>query len=173
LNEPFIGYLTCMILRRVARPMLASIFVWGGVNALRNLEHHTKTAEPFLTRTVGSVVDDSPDPATVVKVDAVAKIVAGLAFGLGRFPRLSALVLTGSLVPTTLATHAFWEFENPQERATQQLQFLKNLGLVGGLLLASADTHGKPSLGWRARRGAAKVGARAQELTEAVGSRLS
>ncbi len=34
----------------------------------------------------------------------------------------------------------------------QQLQFTKNMGLLGGALLAVVDTDGKPGLGWRARR---------------------
>jgi hypothetical protein len=29
------------------------------------------------------------------------------------------------------------------------MHFLKNLGLLGGLLLAAADTQGKPSIGYR------------------------
>jgi hypothetical protein len=32
------------------------------------------------------------------------------------------------------------------------MHFLKNLGLLGGLLLAAADTEGRPSIGWRAER---------------------
>ena len=37
-----------VILRRVARPLLATIFVTGGINALRHAEGHAKAAEPFL-----------------------------------------------------------------------------------------------------------------------------
>jgi uncharacterized membrane protein YphA (DoxX/SURF4 family) len=90
----------------------------------------------------------------MVKIDALVKIGAGAALALGKLPRLSAALLAASLVPTTLAGHPFWELDDPKERSAQRIQFLKNLGLLGGLLLASADTEGKPSLGWRARRGA-------------------
>jgi len=34
---------------------------------------------------------------------------------------------------------------------------LKNVGLLGGLLLAAVDTSAAPSLGWRARRAARRV----------------
>ena len=59
--------------------------------------------------------------------------------------------MAGSLVPTTLAGHAFWEKSDPKERATHRTQFLKNVGLIGGALLAAVDTDGKPGLAWRAR----------------------
>jgi putative oxidoreductase len=144
-----------MILRRVARPLLGAIFVYGGINALRNLEHHAQAAKPFLDKTVGKAADKLPEqvptePDAVVRADALVKIGAGLALGFGFLPRLAALLLTGSLVPTTLAGHRFWELEDPQERSAQQIQFLKNLGLLGGLILAATDTGGRPGLRWRA-----------------------
>ena len=60
-------------------------------------------------------------------------------------------------MPTTLAGHRFWEHEDPKERFGQLSHFLKNLGLLGGLLLAAVDTEGKPSVGYRARRAAHKA----------------
>lgn len=50
-------------------------------------------------------------------------------------PRLAAAGLIGCLVPTTLVGHAFWKAGDEAARRTQQTQFLKNLGLLGGLLL--------------------------------------
>ncbi len=170
-----------MILRRVARPLLAAIFVSGGIEMLRNPKPHIQAAEPLLDKTAGQVRDKLPeqvptDAETLVKLDAAVKIGAGVALGLGRFPRLSAFLLAGSLVPTTAATHRYWEYEDPQERAAQQIHFLKNLGLLGGLMLAAADTHGKPSLSWRAKRAARtasnKVGAKVGDATDSVRSIL-
>jgi putative oxidoreductase len=163
-----------MILRRMARPLLASVFVSGGVNALRQLEQHVAVAKPFLGRTVGKAADALPDqvptePETVVKLDALVKIGAGTLLALGKLPRLAALMLAASLVPTTLAGHRFWELDDPKERSAQLIQFLKNLGLLGGLLLASADTHGKPSLGWRARHAAHDLTKAAVEPVKQLG----
>ncbi|WP_020663808.1 DoxX family protein [Amycolatopsis benzoatilytica] len=159
-----------MILRRVARPLLASIFVSGGIGALRDTQGHAKAVEPFLTSTFdkveGMVPDQIPrDPATLVRIDAAVKIGAGLALASGKMPRLAALALLGSLVPTTLAAHRFWEAKDPGEKQNQQVQFFKNASLAGGLLLAAGDTEGKPSLGWRARRAAKKAGKRAEKLS--------
>ncbi|TVT11951.1 DoxX family protein [Amycolatopsis bartoniae] len=141
--------------------MLASIFIYGGINALRHAEGHAEVAKPLLDKTVGQQQDKLPDqvptdPVTLVKIDAGVKIVAGTALAFGKFPRLSSLALVGSLVPTTAAGHAFWEAKDA-DKQEQIIHFLKNVGLVGGLLIAAADTEGKPSLGWRARRAAAKT----------------
>ena len=160
-----------MILRRVARPLLASIFVFGGIGALRDTQGHAKAAEPFLTETFdkveGLVPDQVPrDPATLVRIDAAVKIGAGLALASGKAPRLAAVALLGSLVPTTLAAHRFWQLTDPAEKQAQQIQFVKNASLAGGLLLAASDTAGKPSLGWRARRAAKKAGKRADKLAK-------
>ena len=161
-----------MILRRVARPLLAAVFVSSGITTLRNPAPPTMAAEPVLDNTVGRVRDSLPeqaptDPETLVKLDATVKIGAGLALGFGKFPRLAALLLAGSLVPTT-AVHRFWDLEDPKQRTEQQIHFLKNLGLLGGLLIAAADTHGKPSLTWRGKRAARKAGGRIHGAMDAV-----
>ena len=42
------------------------------------------------------------------------------------------------LVPVTLAGHPFWE-KNGDEKTGEQIQFFKNLGLIGGLLVVALD----------------------------------
>ncbi len=172
-----------MILRRAARPMLAAIFISGGIEALRSPQAHARAAKPVL-EAVGPAVDQAvevapldlderPDDEMLVKIDAGVKIVAGTMLAFGKFPRLASTALAASLIPTTLAGHRFWEEDDPEVRAQQQIHFLKNVGLLGGLLIASADTQGKPSIGWRARKAAAQLsgqtstlGDSAAELTE-------
>ncbi len=148
-----------MIMRRIARPMLAAVFVSGGIETLRNPKPRIQAAEPVLDKTVGQLEDKLPDEIptdaeSLVKLDAAVKIGAGLALALGRFPRLASLLLAASLVPETVAGHRFWEHEDRQERARQRFHFLTNVGLLGGLLIAAGDTHGKPSVAWRAKHAA-------------------
>lgn len=50
-------------------------------------------------------------------------------------PKLAAAGLIGCLAPTTVVGHPFWKEESEAARGAQQTQFLKNLGLLGGLLL--------------------------------------
>ena len=60
------------ITRLLARPMLASIFVVGGINALRNAEAHAAKAKPVTDRVVPlaqKAVPQAPiptDPQTLV-----------------------------------------------------------------------------------------------------------
>jgi putative oxidoreductase len=134
------------MVHRLARLLLAAIFVFSGVDTLRHPQKRVDTATPFLESLAKKVGDSLPekvptDPDTLVKLDAGVKVAAGLGLALGRFPRLSALVLAADLIPTTLAGHPFWEHEDPTVHAAQRTQFLKNLGLMGGLLIAV--THSK------------------------------
>ena len=100
----------------------------------------------------------------MVRAHGAVEVVAGSTLALGIAPRLSALTLLGALVPTTVAGHPFWEEEEPSTRGAQQVQFLKNLAIVGGLLLAAVDTAGRPSVGWWARRAAARGVERVEHL---------
>jgi uncharacterized membrane protein YphA (DoxX/SURF4 family) len=70
-----------------------------------------------------------------VQFIGVVQVVAGTALALGVLPRLSALALAGSLVPTTLAGHRFWEARDDAARSQQTIQFLKNAAMMGGLLM--------------------------------------
>jgi uncharacterized membrane protein YphA (DoxX/SURF4 family) len=131
--------------RRIARPLLAAVFVSSGVDVLRDPESRAKLAEP-VTSKLAKPLGLPEDPLQLVKINAAVQVGAGVLLAVGKLPRLAALVLCGSIVPTTLAGHRFWEETEPARRAQQRVHFLKNLGLLGGLLLAAFDTAGKPSL---------------------------
>ncbi|MGW2340794.1 DoxX family protein [Streptomyces sp. NPDC001661] len=139
------------VLRKCARPMLAAAFVAGGLSTVRAPERVAPAAEPVAVP-VASRVPRLPDkPEQLVRINGAVHIGAGLLLAAGVVPRLAALALAGTLVPTTLAGHAWWKEEDPEQRAQQRTQFLKNLSLMGGLLITAADTHGKPSIAYRAR----------------------
>jgi uncharacterized membrane protein YphA (DoxX/SURF4 family) len=143
--------------------MLASTFVVGGVNVMRNSAAAAERAKPVtdqiveLSHKYAPSVPVPTDPKTLVRLNAGVQIAAGLALATGRAPRLSALALAGSVVPTTLAGHRFWEEEDPGARSGQQIHFFKNVSLLGGLLLAWVDTEGRPGVAWRARRAVGDV----------------
>jgi hypothetical protein len=61
------------------------------------------------------------------------------------------------VIPANLGAHMFWDEPDQQLKAEKRRGFLTDLSLLGGLIIASADTAGKPSLGWRGRRAARKV----------------
>jgi uncharacterized membrane protein YphA (DoxX/SURF4 family) len=151
-----------MLVRRIARPLLAAPFVYGGISTLRKPQDRVPGARPVVEKLAETADKQLPvqvprDVEQWVKADAAIKVAAGTLFGLGRLPRLTSLVLSASIVPTTLAGHRFWEHTDPTERFGQISNFLKNTGLLGGLLLAAVDTEGKPSVGYRARRAASRA----------------
>ena len=85
-----------------------------------------------------------------MRANGAVMVGAGSLLALGRLPRLASTVLAATLVPTTIAAHPYWQEQDPEVRARQSIQFLKNLGLLGGLLLAAVDTEGRPGLAYRA-----------------------
>ena len=160
-----------MLVRRIARPLLASSFVYGGIDTLRNPQSRVPGAKPIVEQIAKAADEQLPvevprDVEQWVKIDAGVKVGAGVLFALGWFPRLSALALAGSIVPTTLAGHRFWEDTDDEKKFSNQAHFLKNAGLLGGLLIAAVDTEGKPSTSWRVRRSADKAIAKAESRYE-------
>ena len=124
---------------RLARSLLASMFVSGGLDAVRHPEGKAKEAERVVAPLIRRFPGLPDDPETFVRANGAVDVVAGVLLALGRFRRLAALVLMASLVPTTYAGHRFWEEAGDESRAQQRVHFLKNLGLLGGLMLAATD----------------------------------
>src|SRR5438067_10071205 len=151
-----------MLTRRIARPLMAGIFIAGGIDVLRNPGPRVKRAEPVLN-SLSENLPVSDDPEQLVKLNGVVHIAFGSLLALNRLPRLSAAVLAASLVPTTAGGHRFWEEEDPQAKKMQQTHFLKNLAILGGLIIAATDTEGAPSLSWRAKRAAMRARKKASE----------
>jgi putative oxidoreductase len=106
-------------IRAVGRVALAAMFISGGADAL---------LEPVPL-----------DPELAVQANGAAMLAAGAALALGIRPRLAAAVLAGSLVPTTLAGHPYWQVEDPAARRQQRIHFFKNVGLFGGALLVLSE----------------------------------
>jgi len=158
------------LIRLIARPMLASMFVLGGLDAVRHASGKVPKAEkvtgrfPTLAEKIAPGLPVPTDPATLVRINGGVQVVAGLALATGRMPRLSALALAATLVPTTYAGHPFWEEQEKGARSAQRIQFFKNISMMGGLLLASVDTEGRPGVAWRARRAAKDVRREAKVL---------
>lgn len=137
-----------MLMRRLARPMLAATFVATGVASLRDPAVEQGRLVPLADR-LPYVPEDA---RTLARAVGGVQVGAGLLLAAGRFPRVCAAALAATLVPSTLARHRFWQEKDPQVRAEQATHLVKNVSLAGGLLIAAADTEGRPGLSWRARR---------------------
>ena len=138
-------------IRAVARPMLASMFVMGGIDSLRNPTDKAPAVDQ-VTEPIGEAVPQvrEMDNADLVRATGAAKVVGGSLLAIGKMPRLASAVLAATLVPTTMAAHRFWEEDDPAQKTNQQIHFFKNVSMLGGLMIAAMDTEGQPGLVWRA-----------------------
>ncbi|HEV7209030.1 MAG TPA: DoxX family protein [Mycobacteriales bacterium] len=143
--------------------MLASVFVTGGLDAARHPASKAPAAENVNASAIAESVGLS-STEQLVRANGIAQVVGGVCLATGRLPRLAALGLAASLVPTTAAGHRFWEADDAATKKMQQLHFLKNLSILGGLLIAAVDTGGKESVGH-------KVSRRTQAVVESLPTR--
>jgi uncharacterized membrane protein YphA (DoxX/SURF4 family) len=117
-----------LLLRLLSRPLLATPFVLGGLNSLRD-----PGPLPAAAGALGI-----PQPEVATRVTASTMITAGLAMGTGLAPVAGPAVLAGCLAGATVGVHRFWE-KDGHERIEHRNAFLTNIGLAGGLALSAAD----------------------------------
>lgn len=147
-----------MLLRRVARPMLASLFIYEGLDALRRPAPHVVTAREPAERGARLVGLKRPlserDLTLLVRVHGGLTVWAGLGLALGRSPRSSALLLAALSAPLALAQQPFTS--GPTPRGVRTEKFIRSVGAVGAALLAGVDREGKPGVAWRVERARAE-----------------
>src|SRR6201993_4826281 len=153
-----------MLIRRIARPLLSVVFVGQGVDSLLNPKPAAEAAAPAVDglRALPDPVGRSipSDPQVFAQMTAAVQIGGGLLLATGKAPRLASAALALTVLPANLGAHMFWSENDPQLKAQKRKDFMNDLSLVGGLMIASADTAGKPSLGWRGRRAAERLSER-------------
>ncbi|MEU0542234.1 DoxX family membrane protein [Nocardia sp. NPDC005978] len=139
-----------MAMRRLARPLLATAFVVDGLDALTDPQERAKAAADRVTQIQRRLPEQYaakvPDAGRIVRVNAAAQIGGGLLLALGRAPRLAAAILAVTVIPATVTEQDFWAEQNPELRSAKRTAFLKDLSLLGGLLIASTDHGGRPPL---------------------------
>lgn len=164
-----------MLLRTIARPLLATAFVARGVDALQRPGTRIPAARRF-SAAVAEPLGLPADPELLVRVNGAVTAGAGALLALSRMPRLAGAALALSLLPGAAFEHRFWEEDEPQTRDVERKQFLTNLGLLGAALLASADTAGRPGLAYRSRTALRTAGLRgelaASRATRGLSQRL-
>ena len=141
------------IVRTLARPLLAAGFVAAGVERLRNADQTAQQLTPTLKRlgtAVPSAAGLAENPAAVARVLGATQLGAAAMLGLGKFSRLAGLVLAATAGVNTLVEYRNGDATTAEGRKERRTQLLKNMSLIGGVLLAAVDTNGRPGLAWRA-----------------------
>jgi putative oxidoreductase len=130
-----------------ARLLLSGIFLASGARALT----YPNSLIPQTVWDPNPLVPapDRADPrwpletTTLVRLHGAVQFGAAALLASGYLARPAAAVLAASLIPATIARHAFWSSDKPGKRRRQRLDFLTDLGLLGGLLLAAGRPAGR------------------------------
>jgi uncharacterized membrane protein YphA (DoxX/SURF4 family) len=97
------------------------------------------------------------DPEAAARINAAIQVAGGVLLAAGKMPRVASAALAFTVIPGSLGAHLFWNETDPERKAQKRRDFLSDLSVLGGLIIASADTAGKPSLGRRGRRAAGRI----------------
>lgn len=155
-----------MLLRHIARPLLASSFIYDGVQAARKPSEHVaaaKTGSALATQALGAEPLSEKQVTTLVRAHGIATATAGTLLALGKAPRASAVALALLTLPLAVVNQPFTAPKD--ERPARTERFLRNLASVGAALIAGADLEGRPGLSWRVQQARA---ARAEAKAAAV-----
>lgn len=120
----------------IGRVLLAAMFVLAGIDKISGFEG-----------TAGYIASVGlPFSEVLTVLTIVVEIGAGLALIVGFQVRIAALLLAGFTLAASVLFHNYWAM--PAEQAyVQQLMFMKNISVAGGLLMIVALGGGSFSLG--------------------------
>jgi putative oxidoreductase len=128
----------------LGRVLISVIFLHSGVGQITDFDHN-----------VAHVASAGmPLPQVAIGASIVVQILGGLAVLLGFRMRLAAWALFVFLIPTTIMLHRFWGIPEAQAHMVE-IQFFKNLAIMGGLLFVTSSEAGAYSVdALLARKGA-------------------
>ena len=119
----------------VGRILLGSIFVLSGFKKLM-----------AFSGLVASISGKGlPMPEVLAVLTIAIELGAGLLLVIGWKARWAAFLIFLFTIPVTVVFHNFWAMEGAQA-AMNQTQFLKNLSIMGGMLMVAAFGPGRYSL---------------------------
>jgi len=131
----------------IGRILLSTIFL---MSALGN-------KIPNFSAVAGSMAKEGVPAPQLMLVGAIAFLIAGsLSVVLGFKARIGAALLLVFLVLATYFYHDFWTVSDPQVKQEQIIQFMKNLSMIGAMLLIITNGTGPMSLDERSARGVSK-----------------
>lgn len=115
----------------IGRILIAAIFLQSGIGKIGGF---AGTAGYMASKGI-------PMPEALLVITIVAEVAAGLFIVSGWKARLGALILFLWMIPVTLLFHNFWAFP-PEQQMIQKIMFMKNLAMMGAMLLLMAHGPG-------------------------------
>jgi putative oxidoreductase len=115
----------------VARILISSLFLWAGS---AKLIHWKGSAEYMKSKNM---------PTSLLPAAVLLQILGGLSILLGYEARIGTLLLIVFIIPAAIKMHDFWNIQDPMERTTQKTMFMKDVAVLGGLLVLLATGAGR------------------------------
>lgn len=112
----------------LGRAIFGGYFVYNGVNHFANAE--------MMSGYAGS--KGVPMPGAAVALTGAMLLAGGLSLLAGTRPKIGSALIGAFLLGVSPAMHRFWDIEDPQQRMQELVNFTKNMGLLGGALIAAA-----------------------------------
>ena len=113
------------ILFLIGRLLLGGYFIVSGINHFMKMEMLAGYSQS----------KGVPMPKIAVSVTGVLLLFGGLGILLGIFIEWAILALIVFLVPVNFIMHAFWKTEDANMKMMEMVNFMKNLALLGALLM--------------------------------------
>jgi putative oxidoreductase len=142
------------LLHALGRILLPLLFIASGVEKFRNIAGTAAyigpdrfPAVPQLEAALGM-----PMPTILAYVTASVETFGGLLVLIGLFTRTAATLLFLLTGATIFYFHNFWAMADAAQMSAQLTQALKNLSIMGGLLLLMANGAGPLSVDGRGGR---------------------
>lgn len=159
-------------IRFLARPMLAAGYISNGVDRLRRPEAAAASIGPLLNM-ARKRIDVPIDTPTLARATGAAQVAAGSLLAIGRFPRVSATILVGTYLLDTVGERiAADKTTSKDDKRARTERTLIRTSMLGGALLASVDTAGKPGLWWRTQHAAEDLWSSVEDTSKQAMSAL-
>lgn len=113
------------ILFLVGRILFGGFFIFNGINHFQRLAMMSNYAKS----------KGVPLPSLAVALTGILLILGGLSILLGAFPIVGIILLALFLIPTSFMMHNFWTITDPQMKMGEMINFMKNMALLGALLM--------------------------------------
>ncbi|TMG32755.1 MAG: DoxX family protein [Chloroflexi bacterium] len=107
----------------VGRLLFVGLFMSTAVNHIRSRDRYVAIAKGRI-----------PIPYVAGWPAGVWLLLADASLVLGVWPDIGTLMLAAFLVPITILFHPFWAISDPAQRRTQEMNFYRNVSLVGAAL---------------------------------------
>ena len=114
-----------ILINIIGQILFGGYFFWNGIKHFKDHKSYTMYAQAM----------GVPFASIMVYFSGLLIFLGGLGIIFNIQKTISLILILGFLVPVTYKMHQFWKKENPAEKNSEMIAFLKNVALIGAVLL--------------------------------------